>query len=242
MGLWHFDEGEGKTVKDAAGFGAKGHFTTNKEKAGTLPEWVEGKFGTGVHLPLGTNYVEVPDSDSLNIAEEITMEIWAKVDSISADPYCSFITKCSADGVGAYMLHVDGSGGAVAIDPLVFIDNSYAQWPSARGQAPFEEWHHFAGTYDGKEYKTYIDGELVATLTRSPGGEIDHSDAPVAIGRDNRYAIPGGRFMDCIVDEARIWSRVLSEDEIQEAMEGALLSVDPKDLLSTTWGQIKAGF
>jgi len=230
-----FDEGSGEVAKDASGSGNDGEFQGDAE-------WVEGKFGMAVHLPLGKNYVEVPHSDSLDIKEEITMEIWAKVDSMSGDPYCSFITKCTADAVGAYMLHVDGSAGAVVIDPLVFINNSYAQWPSARGQAPFEEWHYFAGSYDGSEYKTYIDGELVATFTRSPGGEIDHSDAPVAIGRDNRGGFLDSRPMDCTVDEVRIWNRVLSEDEIKEAMTGVLLSVDPRDLLTATWGQIKAGF
>jgi hypothetical protein len=45
--------------------------------------------------------------------------------------------------------------------------------------------------------------------------------------------------MDCTVDEVRIWNRVLSEDEIKEAMTGVLLSVDPRGLLSATWGKIK---
>ena len=72
-----------------------------------IAEWVEGKFGTAVHLPAAGDYVEVPHSDSLDIKQDITMEIWAKVDSISSDPYCSFVTKCTADNVGAYMLRVD---------------------------------------------------------------------------------------------------------------------------------------
>jgi hypothetical protein len=230
-----FDEGSGDVAKDASGNGNDGELQ-GKGK------WVEGKFGKALHLSAAADYVEVPHSDSLDIKQDITMEIWAKVDSISADPYCSFITKCTADSVGAYMLHVDGSAGEVVIDPLVFINNSYAQWPSARGAAPFGEWHYFTGSYDGSEYRTYIDGKLEATFKRAPGGEIDHSDAPVAIGRDNRSPIPGGRFMDCIVDEARIWNRVLSQSEIKEAMEGILLSVEPKELLTATWGEIKARY
>lgn len=227
-----FDEGVGEVAKDASGNGNDGQFIEGAE-------WVEGKFGKAVHLSEPGDYVKVPTSDSLNVEQDITMELWALVDSMSPDPYCSFITKCTADQVGAYMLHVDGSAGAVAIDPLVFINNTYAQWPSARATVPFSEWHHIAASYDGKEYKTYIDGELGATFQRSPGGKLDHSDAPVAIGRDNRYAIPGGRFMDCTLDEVRIWNRVLSEDEIKEAMTGVLLPVGPKEFLTTTWGSVK---
>jgi hypothetical protein len=230
-----FDEGEGEVAMDASGYGNDGQLIGSTE-------WVEGKFGTAVHISEPGDFVEVPTSDSLNIIEEITMEIWANVDSISADPYCSFITKCTAGEVGAYMLHVDGSTGQVVIDPLVFIDSSYGQWPSASGSAPFGEWHYFAASYDGSEYKTYIDGELVSTFQRNPGGELDQSEANVAIGQDNRYAIPGGRYMDCILDEARIWNRVLSDEEILEAMEGILLSVDPGGPLTATWGGIKVGF
>ena len=230
-----FDEGDGEVAADASDYGNDGQLIGGAE-------WVEGKFGTAVHLPEAGDFVEVPTSESLDIIEQITMEIWASVDSISADPYCSFITKCTADGVGAYMLHVDGSTGEVVIDPLVFISNSYGQWPSARGAAPFGEWHYFAASYDGSEYKTYIDGELVSTFQRNPGGEIDQSEANVAIGQDNRYAIPGGRYMVCTLDEARIWNRVLSDEEIQEAMGGILLSVDPGDSLTSTWGGVKAGF
>lgn len=230
-----FDEGSGKIAKDASGNKNDGQL---QEKA----EWVKGKFGQAIHLSAPGDYVKVSSSDSLNIEQNITMAIWANVDSLSPDPYCSFITKCTADNVGAYMLHVDGSVGAVAVDPLVFINNSYAQWPSARATVPFGEWHHIAASYDGNEYKTYIDGKLEATFKRSPGGKLDHSDAPVAIGRDNRYAIPGSRFMDCIVDEAMIFSRVLSNNEIKQIMAGGKVAfaVEANGKLATTWAVIKA--
>lgn len=45
--------------------------------------------------------------------------------------------------------------------------------------------------------------------------------------------------MDCIVDEVRIWNRVLNQSEIEEAMAGALMTVQPKDKLSTFWGKLK---
>ncbi len=187
--------------------------------------------------------VQIPTSNSLDIEKEITMELWTIVNSLPKDPWCSFITKCTGDSVGAYMLHVDASAGAVKIDPLVFIGNSYGTWPTPINVTiPFGEWHHVAASYDGVEYRVYVDGELKGDYKRVKGGNIDHSDADVVIGRDNRYVIPGTRFMDCIVDEVRIWSRVLNKSEINEAMKGALLFVDPKDHLATMWGMIKTMF
>ena len=42
-----------------------------------------------------------------------------------------------------------------------------------------------------------------------------------------------------MVDDAAIWSRALSEAEINEAMNGGLLDVSPQNKTATTWGSIK---
>ena len=104
------------------------------------------------------------------------------------------------------------------------------------------DWHHFAGTYDGTELCIYIDGQQIAKANRSVGGKIDSSKNPVVIGRDNRDVYLTARTMDCILDEARIWNRVLNGNEIKEAMSGALIAVNPQDLLTTVWGKVKTGF
>jgi len=226
-----FDEGSGEVARDASGSG-------NDAKFEGEAEWVEGKLGMAIHLPLGKNYVEVPHDDSLTIKQDLTMEIWTKIDNLPQS--CSLITKCTGDTIGNYMLHVAPAGDAAKMDPLVFIGNSYGAWPTPVSVTiPLGEWHHVAATYDGEEYNIYIDGELQGNYARVQGGELDESEAFVAIGRDNRGAYIDNRPMDCTVDEVRIWNRVLSEDEIKEAMTGVLLSVDPRDLLSATWGKIK---
>ena len=44
VAVWLFEEGNGKTAKDASGNGHDGEF------AGS-PKWVKAKFGTGLELP-----------------------------------------------------------------------------------------------------------------------------------------------------------------------------------------------
>ena len=44
VAVWLFEEGAGKTVKDASGNGHDGKFAGN-------PKWVKAKFGTGLELP-----------------------------------------------------------------------------------------------------------------------------------------------------------------------------------------------
>ena len=82
------------------------------------------------------------------------------------------------------MLHVMEEGGLLKVDPLVFINNDYGTWPTPVDVSmPFGEWHHLAVTYDGTGYKIYVDGELKDGYDRINGGELDHSDAPVAVGK-----------------------------------------------------------
>ena len=227
------DEGSGKVAKDVSGNRNNGEL-----KGGA--EWVDGKFGKAVHLKVSGDVVEVPHSDSLDIRKQITLEIWAKVDAFVGDQHCAFISKATTDQTGSYILHISNDNGFYAA--LVIFIGVQGPWPPpAIGKTTMKEWHYFAGSYDGAELRIYIDGELMAKANRSPVGDIDSSKDPVAIGRDNRNPYKTTRTMDCIVDEARIWNRVLSENEIKEAMKGVSISVSPRGRLSSTWGEIKTG-
>jgi hypothetical protein len=76
VGVWLFDEGNGKIVKDASG---KGH---DGEIVGEVA-WTEGKFGTGLEFDSG--YVIVPHEDIMNL-RQWTITAWIKVPAI-VDPY-----------------------------------------------------------------------------------------------------------------------------------------------------------
>lgn len=227
-----FDEGSGKVAKDVSGNGNNGEL-----KGGA--EWVDGKFGKAIHLnPVAGEYVEVPHSGSLDITKAITLELWAQVNSLPSS-HCAFISKATTDQTGSFILHVSNDAGFY-VTSVIFVGGVQGPWPPpAIGKTTMGEWHHFAGSYDGAELAVYIDGELMAKANRSTKGDIDQSKDPVAIGRDNRANYLLSRNMDCIVDEVRIWNRVLSENEIKEAMKGVLVSVSPRGRLSSTWGEIK---
>ncbi len=228
-----FDEGSGTVANDASGNGNNGELKGNAE-------WVAGQFGMGVHLhQVSDEWVEVPHSDSLDIREKITLELWVKV--VTMGGHCAFISKATAGQVGAYILHISNDNGFYTA-LIIFIGEQGPWPPPATGTTTIGEWHHFAGTYDGAELRIYIDGVLMAAANRVVGGDIDHSDAPVVIGRDNRSDFWTSRMMDCIMDEVRIWDRALSEEEINEAMAGEFISVDLEDALTSTWGKVKAEF
>lgn len=76
------------------------------------------------------------------------------------------------------------------------------------------KWHHFVGTYDSSVGgKVYLDGTLVGT--KGPSGEINYSRGwPLNIGR---YS--GGVYFDGSIADVKIFSRVLSDLEIQSLYE-----------------------
>jgi len=223
----NFDEGKGDKTKDLSGNGNDGMLMGDAE-------WVvDGKYKGGVYLATIPDHIEVEDSDSLDITDGLTLAIWANIESLP-DGSCALFQKPTA-----YMIHTTNGGVGVKVDPLIFVGGAYGAWPTpANASATFGEWHHFAATYDGEAYEIYIDGELADGYERSPAGEIDVDAREIFIGRDNRDGCTE-RNQPCTLDEAMIWARVLSDGEIQEAMEGGLAAVKLEGKLSTSWGEIK---
>ena len=96
-------------------------------------------------------------------------------------------------------------------------------------------WYHFAATANGKEAKLYLDGQFQAkAVAPEPKVRITYRENGVSIGASQGKA----NFYEGKIDEFRLWSRVLTDDEIQQfATIG--LAVEAKDKLAMTWGSIK---
>jgi len=67
------------------------------------PVWVDGKYGYALNFDGVDDYVEVPDSDSLDITDEITLEAWVKSKSVgryilAKDPTYTEILRPNAAG------------------------------------------------------------------------------------------------------------------------------------------------
>ena len=64
-----FEEGTGKVAKDKSGNGNDGTL-----EGGT--KWIDGKYGQAISLNGKDSGVTVPDSDSLDTPDEVTVEAW----------------------------------------------------------------------------------------------------------------------------------------------------------------------
>ena len=79
VGVWLFEEGKGTVAKDSS----------ESKNDGTIKgavKWVKGKFGSGLEFAgKATDYVEIPDSTSLGMTEQMSVVLWFKTEKKMAE-------------------------------------------------------------------------------------------------------------------------------------------------------------
>jgi len=181
---------------------AQGHM------GGTTP--VQGKVGMGMLCDGHSGAVRVPPSPALD-PPQFTLEAWIYAENLpSAGTKKWIINKnyhAGADGYYGLLICGDKVVGDLNIGGG--LSNRFEAW-SPPGALKPRQWHHLAVSFDGAALKTYRDGDLVATTpvnrTREP------KNGAVYIGRWANW--PEGYFAG-IIDEARIYRRALSPDELK---------------------------
>lgn len=185
-GLWHFNENTGTATADSSGYGNNGliHNAT----------WTTGKFNSGLQFDGVDDYVEIPDSASLDITNEITVEAWVKRGTLNATDAEHIVMK-----FGSYYLHIKPNGhlrGAI-----------WGKDIEGNISIPENEWHFVAATYDGKYVRLYVDG--IADNFLNSSGTIPLTNNPLYIGKPSF-----GKSFNGVIDEVRILNRALTQDEL----------------------------
>jgi len=164
-GLWHFDEGTGTIAHDNSGNGNGGVL-----KGGAT--WVNGKVGKAVALDGTSGYVEVPDSDSLDVTGKLTLEAWIYPRSFNDRQL--IICKYNHTTLGSsYYLGIGGTLGTVTYMNKVYFaltyDGNHYYAMVSKTNITANTWTHVAATTDGTYMNTYINGVKDATRTYPPG-------------------------------------------------------------------------
>ena len=195
----------------------------------TDAEWTEdGKNGGALVFDGASSLIEVPHHDSLSPGgDALTIEAWFKPNSFPAGhPPIARKGSVAESGWG-----FDTPGGQIR----GFVYTAPGAAAVAQGTTTMKEdtWHHVAMVYDGDEVRIYLDGELDGEVARS--GDINENEASVWIGKKANENI----WIDGTLDEIRILNIAITEEQIQEDMEGIAFAVEVNGKLTTTWGQIK---
>jgi hypothetical protein len=228
VAIWLFDEGKGDTVKDSSGNGNNGKIT------GTSL-WVDGKFGKALYFDggaKGVDYVTVPDSDSLDLEDAITMMAWVKLDQISG---WKLLLKKEA------VYEPTLNEGKV----VVYIANPSEAWKDpAKGATSIKqgEWCHIAGTFDGAVIRAFVNGKVDGEAPYK--GTIGVTDRVIMMGTNvvNNEPMRNCQPLFGAMDDVAIFDNALSESEITSLMTkglASIMAVEPSSKLSVTWGAIK---
>jgi parallel beta-helix repeat protein len=213
VGWWKLDEGSGVTAYDSSGHGNNGILYGG-------PRWVAGKIGNALHFDGTDDGVDCPNSASLDITGPITLAAWVKTEDSGDGRTHEYIVK----GHRAYALRHqrDNVMEFMIFDGLSFYNARRRVNDSFNGA-----WHHLAGAYDGRQLRLYIGGWLQASSNHvdSPHvGSIASSTVHVGIGCN--MDDPSLHFNGAI-DDARIYSRALTDAEVAHLARPAISDPDP---------------
>lgn len=209
VALWHFNEGRDTFIFDASPHENDGIILGGK--------WMEkGLLNKSLDLS-GSAYVEVENSESMNITRAVTVEGWFffHEKQVKLPFLIQKATSIRGGGNAAYGLWFNNRGNFHALPSRtlalrITLDgggeheiNSLVLWKSLIGS-----WHYIVGTYDGKTARVYVNGSLKAA--RNLEGQLKQGDYPLIIGKDmsNHNSFNG------FVDEIRISKVVRTEKAI----------------------------
>ena len=203
----------------------------------------EGKVGAAFSFDGTGDFVLVPDSPSLNITGDVTVDLWARRTSFgSTNAYMAMkggVTGQSA-GTMAYALYFDhthrllggfkrGDGSFVTLEGPKVTDTGF---------------HHYAYVRSGQTHRLFVDGVPVTanSFTGTPG---DTSGLPMAIGA-LRSDSPSSKFIfhfGGVIDEVEIFNRALSAAEIRAIYNaGSAGKIKPVAVAGDVNGDGKADF
>jgi hypothetical protein len=205
---------DGDTVKDASGNG------NDAKIMGTLNS-VAGKIDEALEFDGGQNYVEVP---ALGAWEQASIECWA----YAADLTPSYQGIISTWQWAAGKVHFKFESNQIQVHKNDGVKVAF--------DAEVGIWYHIIYTCDTQadELKLYVNGELVA---EAAAGSTPQNMDERRIGSEH-----DGRFLTGMIDEVRIYDRILSAEEVKQnfnVKSNVLTAVNSTGKLATTWSHIK---
>jgi hypothetical protein len=209
VGLWRFDG----NANDSSGI-----IPPNNGTVYGGAGYTTGKFNQGINLDGTDDYVEIPDSPSLDITDKLTIDTWVKLDSFFS-PYTCIVTK-TALGQGSYSLLVVGEPNSPLYRKALFVvykdgDSTLLSSQPGNTSLSLGQWYHIAATYeyqgDGSSVmKLFINGVLDSPSKTDAVGPIFSGSSPLRIGA----AQLSPTYYDGTIDEVRIYNTALSPQAI----------------------------
>ena len=147
----------------------------------------------------------------------MTLEAWVRPATL-AGAWRTVLMKEQAGNL-VYDLYASRTGSPAAPLSEVYASGSPTSAQATTGLA-LNTWSHLASTYDGEVVRLYVNGVQVAT--QAAVGDMPNSTGALRIGGNNIWS----EWFDGLIDEVRVYGRVLTGAEIQADMNKAVVNPD----------------
>ncbi len=225
-GYWTFDEAGGTLAKDFSG--SQNNGTLTNFDFNSLSGWFNGtscKYGSCLKFDGSNDYVNVSDSSSFNLINGFTLVAWVNASQLADNG--GIIVKGTGSAASTLFQLETMANGRVFI---YVYDNTQATWIGRQTSASAistNAWYHIVATWDGTTGSTGLDifvNGVVKDAGDANSGAISSvtgNTNPVTIGARTSGTYP----FNGTIDDARIYNRVLTTDEIKSIVNATLLTV-----------------
>ena len=221
---WKFDEGVGTTAVDWSGHNHPGTLEGN-------PQWVDGFTGGALRLDgVGDRVVDNAAAAYLNGLDAVTVCMWIKSNVTGTDK--GFIDGEDPDGNDNVMtMRYDAAGstgGGTNVLKMAVTSTAGEQQLESSDDAQTTEWQHVAMVWSsGQQLNFYINAVLNSPTANAAATVGTTSGCTkLVVGQGGKDA--GGGWYG-LIDDVRIYNKVLTADEIKQAMRGdTTLAWNPK--------------
>jgi hypothetical protein len=196
---YNFNAGTGTTLADSSGNANTGTITG--------ATWsTAGKNGNALSFNGTSNYVQVPDSASLDLTTGMTLEAWLRPSALGT-AWRTVLFKTQTGGM-VYSLYANQD----TTRPIGQVN--IAGETNAVGSAALalNAWSHLAATFDGSALRLYVNGSLVSTTVIT--GSIPTSTGVLRMGGNSIW----GEWFAGLIDDVRIYNKALTQAQIQTDM------------------------
>jgi len=240
LAWWKMDEGVGATVVDWSGHGR--HLTF----ASPAPTWGTGHFGGALEFAGNGDSAAGTNGSFLNGLDALTVAVWIKSGLTNTDKgFIDFMVPNGNDDRGMRYDAAGGTGGGTNLQKMgltVAVDaatNTVLQLESSNGSQT-TDWQHVTMVWSsGQALQFYINGKPDAPTANSTAvtGTLTGATSVVVGkgGKDTSGSWNG------LVDEIRIYSKALTQEQIELIMRGdPLLAWDPSPANGATTDVVQA--
>jgi hypothetical protein len=226
-GHWRLDEGTGTTAADISGNANTGNFLGSPAPIWTVtgkigPACLSFNGGGGASDP-AVNCGSGASLDNL-VAQGgggMTVSAWIKASGMGEAGLGCIVDKSVSTGGGRWRIRTEGTNqiGFIAVHATTNLQHTSVTNAIATGA-----WYHVLATWDGStnaaNAKIYINGieTTYAITTNGAGTRTDDASTDLSIGNEAF----GNRTFNGLIDEVRVYNRVLTANEITAVYRAGL--------------------